>query len=77
MSLATDVKPTRKFSPRKLVALRSTKGWSPVRLADEMGVHPNTVKNWEEGSNDPTLDAFLKLVDVLGCMEAELVDRVT
>lgn len=66
----------RQFSARKLQRARKAKGWSEMRLADELDVSLTTVKNWEGKANEPSLPLFLKLCDVLGVEERDLVDTV-
>lgn len=68
------LKNKRRFSARRLIALRERKGWSALRLADEMGVTGQTIANWESGKM-PSIDSFLDLADVLGVTEAELTER--
>ena len=35
------------MTPRQLRAWRERMGWSQPRLADALGVHPQTVSDWE------------------------------
>lgn len=67
---------TRRFSSRKLARVLAHLGWTPTRLAAEVGVREQSVKNWLEGKK-PALEGWLDLVDVLrrhGVEEAELLD---
>jgi transcriptional regulator with XRE-family HTH domain len=66
----------RQFGKRKLAKARKAKGWSEMRLADEIGSSLSSVKNWEAGTNEPSLPLFLRLCDVLGVQERDLIDVV-
>ena len=45
---------------------RKQKGWSQMKLAEEVDVHLNTVTLWESGKVRVGVDNVLKLVAVLG-----------
>lgn len=40
-----------RFDPKRMDALRNARGWSDLRLADEAGIHPDTLKNWRVRKN--------------------------
>lgn len=66
----------RQFSRRKLQKKRKSLGWTETKLAGELGVTAQTIKNWEAGENEPSLPLFLRLCDVLKVEERELVDVI-
>ena len=39
-----------------------------------MGVHENTIRRWESGDFEPRSNDLLKLCEILGCTEAELLN---
>ncbi len=55
------------FSGARLRALRESRGWSRIRLANEVGVNPTTLQYWETGRSVPTrqnkLDSVLRVLD--------------
>lgn len=52
--------------------LREEAGLSQVQLAEKVGVHFNTVGNWEDGTTEPKASQVLKLSEALG-VSAEAV----
>lgn len=53
--------------------LREERGLSQQKLADLVGVHKNTVINWETAANDPRASDLVKLASVLGCTIEDVV----
>lgn len=47
--------------------LREEGGYSQQSLADKVGVHKNTVINWETGETDMKSADLVKLSNVLDC----------
>ena len=39
-----------------------------------MGVHENTIRRWETGDFEPRSNDLIKLCEILGCTEAELLN---
>ena len=59
----------------KIKELRTAKGWSKVKLADELGTHYNTIKHWETGRNEPSVFFCILLADVFDVTLDELCCR--
>ncbi|MFT0849076.1 helix-turn-helix transcriptional regulator [Actinomycetaceae bacterium L2_0104] len=51
----------------RLPELRSSKGWSQQRLADELGVSRQTVISIEKGRFDPSLPLAFRIADAFAC----------
>jgi len=47
-------------------AAREAKGWSPTKLAAELGTSESLVRKWEKGTNRPSVDRVEDLSRVLG-----------
>lgn len=45
---------------------RMDRGLLQREVAEELGVHPDTVKNWENGRTEPSLRAVPKILKFLG-----------
>ena len=45
---------------------RIKKSMSQVRLANNIGVHVNSIIRWESGTQFPTLDMAERIIQVLG-----------
>lgn len=58
MSVPSTERPTY---ARVLTQCRDRLGWSQRDLADRMGVHINSIANWETGRNAPSLFQFVSL----------------
>lgn len=58
------------FSNRIYTA-RIKSGLSLRDLADRIGVAPNTIRSWENGSRHPKVESLKKLQEILGLFEAE------
>lgn len=50
-------------------------GLSQEEFADQFGVSLDTVKNWEQGFNYPTVDTLVDIADFLGCSIDALFSR--
>ena len=46
-------------------ALRESKGITQVQLAALIGVHVNSVRNWETGGGKPSPESMERMVEVL------------
>ena len=55
--------------------LRMQKGISQKKVADQLGVVPSAVAQWELGLNNPSVANVLALADLLGCSIDELYGR--
>ncbi|MBR0204302.1 MAG: helix-turn-helix transcriptional regulator, partial [Synergistaceae bacterium] len=53
---------------------RKRKNLTQAELAERLGVHENTLRRWENGEFDPRSNDLLKLCEVLGCTESELLN---
>ena len=51
----------------RLPELRSSKGWSQQRLADELGVSRQTVISIEKGRFDPSLPLAFRIAETFDC----------
>lgn len=71
---------TRRFSPQKLAKwLARQESPTATWLAGALGRREQSVKNWLSGRNQPGIDAYLDLVDLmerLGHDESEILDKV-
>ena len=45
----------------KIVAARKYIGYTRKKLADEIGVHPEQLRHWENGTRNPKLEAINKI----------------
>lgn len=53
---------------------RERAGISIEKLADVIGVHPNTVRGWERGNYEPTGKNLVQLTSLFGCDAEYLLD---
>ena len=53
---------------------RKRSNLTQAELADRMGVHENTIRRWEAGDFEPRSNDLIKLCEILGCTEAELLN---
>jgi transcriptional regulator with XRE-family HTH domain len=51
---------------RRIRELRTTKGWSQERLADESGMHRTYMWGIEQGVRNPSVRHLTRLADALG-----------
>jgi transcriptional regulator with XRE-family HTH domain len=72
MGEAGDRSPTSAFGGR-VRALRLARGWSQMRLADEVGLHFTYVSSVERGERNISLQNILRLAAALGVDAGELV----
>lgn len=56
---------------------RKRSNLTQAELADKMGVHENTIRRWETGDFEPRSNDLMKLCEILGCTEAELLNGPT
>ncbi len=47
---------------------------SPSDIADELGVHRNSVTRWESGTRVPSFDTLRSLLDLLGASDDERLE---
>jgi transcriptional regulator with XRE-family HTH domain len=47
--------------PERLIALRKVRGLSQQQMADAIGIHVNSLKKYENGQAQPSLDVFKKI----------------
>lgn len=50
----------------RLVEARKAKGWSQMKLANELNLHQQTVAFWEVDKNHPRFELLPMLAKVLG-----------
>ncbi len=53
---------------------RKRSNLTQAELAEKMGVHENTIRRWETGDFEPRSNDLLKLCEILGCTETELLN---
>ena len=53
---------------------RKKSGLTQSELAEQMGVHDNTIRRWESGDFEPRSNDLQKLCQILNCTEAELLN---
>lgn len=51
--------------PTQLIALRKDKGLTQQQMADTIGIHVNSLKKYEAGQAQPSLDALKKIAIAL------------
>lgn len=54
-----------KFDRSKMKAARLERGLSAYALATVVGVHPNTIMNWEAGKGEPGVGETYKIAEAL------------
>lgn len=59
--------------PKKLAALRKSKGLTQQALGEEIGSSKIQIHRYETGASQPTLDVIKKLAVVLGVSTDELI----
>ena len=47
--------------PARLIALRKERGLTQQQMADNIGIHVNSLKKYESGQAQPSLDALKKI----------------
>ena len=55
--------------------IREKKGISQRKVADQIGVSPSAVAQWELGLNNPSMTNVIALADLLGCSLDQLLVR--
>lgn len=53
--------------PNRIRELRKGKGLSQTQLAEKLGVHRNTVGNWEDGTTEPKSSNLTDMAQLFGC----------
>lgn len=51
--------------PARLIALRKERGLSQQAMAEAIGIHVNSLKKYESGQAQPSLDALRKIATTL------------
>lgn len=51
---------------RTIQQLRAGRGWSRLQLANEVGVTPGTIYNWERGIYEPRASQLREVARVFG-----------
>lgn len=51
---------------RAIAALRMQRGWLQSDLAERIGVHQNSILNWEVGKNEPPISKFALIANAFG-----------
>jgi len=51
--------------PARLIALRKERGLSQQAMADAIGIHVNSLKKYETGQAQPSIDALRKIATTL------------
>ena len=60
--MATSVRALLMMSlPTRLIALRKERGLTQQKMADTIGIHVNSLKKYEAGQAQPSLEAFRKM----------------
>lgn len=67
------MKPESNSFGQNLKALRKKSGLSQEELAYLVGVHETTIRSWELGDRQPTVDNVKKLAEALGVSEQQLL----
>jgi len=65
-----------RFIPEKLTALREKHGWSQYDLALAIDCSQSNVYCWESGKSKPGIWHFNSLVQVFGCRQEDLAQRI-
>lgn len=60
--------------PERLRAAMSLRGYSQRKLAEEVGASKQSVTNWTQGHNEPSLRHLRRISRVLGVPLAELLE---
>ena len=56
-------------------AARTKKGWTQLRLAEQIGVSEPYYSAWENDRHTPSIQALIRIADVLGISLDELTGR--
>ncbi len=65
---------TKELIGRRIKELRKKKGLSQEKLSEKAEITPNYLSRVERGTENPTLDMFIRLADALGVEVWELFD---
>ncbi|HYH69492.1 MAG TPA: helix-turn-helix transcriptional regulator [Urbifossiella sp.] len=60
---------------KRLKELREKKGWSKTHLAEQAGLHLNTILRLENGDNEPAWPLVLQFAGVLGVSCTEFTEQ--
>lgn len=62
---------------RTIRQLRDERGWSRLKLANELGVTPGAVYNWETGTSEPSASKLRQVAQLFDVSmdDIELVER--
>jgi DNA-binding transcriptional regulator YiaG len=64
----------KNMNPDDLIAWRRRNGYTQIKLAEALGVHPMTVSKWERNVHRKEIPTFLHLA--LRCLELEGGEKV-
>ncbi len=53
--------------PNRIRELRESEGLSQTQLAELLGVHMNTVGNWEDGTSEPRSSNLADMASLFNC----------
>lgn len=55
--------------------LRISKGLSQTKLSQLLGLHRNSIGNYERGSREPNFETLVKIADFFECSTDEILRR--
>lgn len=59
---------------KNIKELRTHKGWSQLKLAEELNVSDDTVSKWETGKNMPSVEDVMRLSDIFSISIDDLLN---
>lgn len=68
--------PPPRWDYTQLQVQRLRKNWSETKLAAEIGVVAETVRNWERGSTEPSASMICAIIRALGCPPEDLLETL-
>ncbi len=67
------MKATKMSFDKNLLQLRKSRGLTQDQMADLIGIHVTSIKTYESGKTQPSLDALKKIVGTFGVSADELL----
>ena len=55
-------------------SLRKAKGFTQVKLAEELGLDQSTISSWETNVSTPSISTMRKIAEVFDCNLLDVVD---